>query len=125
MTTNNPSEQIRGRTIRFSWTDGPTKGSTHEHVFHQDGTVEWRSVDSGRAQQGADQGKGGGETGKSAERPKYSSVEVIDDVWLVSYLAQSGYTLTVALKFEDGSMVGVASNEKSWFPVRGRFQVIA
>ena len=31
---------IRGKTIRLKWTEGPTKGATHEHVFHNDGTVE-------------------------------------------------------------------------------------
>ena len=35
---------IRGKTIRLTWTDGPTKGTTHEHVFHDDGTVEWRDA---------------------------------------------------------------------------------
>ena len=36
--------RVRGRTIRFTWTDGPTAGKTHEHRFHHDGTVEWRAV---------------------------------------------------------------------------------
>ena len=39
------SDQINGKTIRLSWTDGPTKGTTQEHVFHKDGTVEWHSIE--------------------------------------------------------------------------------
>ena len=45
------AEAIRGKTVRLTWTEGPTRGATHEHVFHQDGTVEWH--DAGSA------GKGG------------------------------------------------------------------
>ncbi len=30
---------IRGKTLRFIWTEGPTQGRTHDHVFHPDGTV--------------------------------------------------------------------------------------
>jgi hypothetical protein len=118
MSANKSAEMIRGRTIRFIWTDGPTKGSTHEHVFHADGTVEWHSVP---------QAPGSGSANKqpeTSERPRYSSVEVTDDIWLVSYLAQSGYTLTVVLNFADASLVGIASNDKNWFPVRGRFEVV-
>ena len=36
---------IRGKTIQFRWTDGPTEGMTHEHVFHPDGTVEWHDAE--------------------------------------------------------------------------------
>jgi len=31
-------QRITGKTLRFSWKDGPTKGETHEHVFHEDGS---------------------------------------------------------------------------------------
>ena len=34
------SDQVSGKTIRLSWGDGPTKGTTQEHAFHKDGTVE-------------------------------------------------------------------------------------
>jgi hypothetical protein len=118
MAAKNPTDQVRGRTIRFSWTEGPTKGSTHEHVFHEDGMVEWHAVSDEKKKPAADQDRA------APERPRYSSVEVADDVWLISYLASSGYTLTVVLNFEDGSLVGIASNDKNWFPVRGRFQVM-
>lgn len=42
--TDQPAAAVRGKTIRLTWTEGPTKGLTHEHVFHQDGTVEWHDV---------------------------------------------------------------------------------
>ena len=48
MTTSKLSNQVSGTTVRLSWTDGPTKGTTQEHVFHKDGTVEWHSIEKKR-----------------------------------------------------------------------------
>jgi hypothetical protein len=45
-------------------------------------------------------------------------------VYLVSYLAPSGYTLTVTLNFRDQQLVGFVSSAKDWYPVRGTFQVV-
>jgi hypothetical protein len=106
------AEAIRGKTIRLTWTEGPTRGMTHEHVFHRDGTVEWRDADAA--------GKGGA----AKERPAYAAVEVADGVYAVSYLAPSGYTLTAVLNFRDQKVVGFASSAKDWHPVRGRFEVV-
>jgi hypothetical protein len=108
-------DPVRGRTIRLSWSEGPTQGTTQEHVFHDDGTVEWHSV-------GADAKKADPASG--AERPRYAASTLADGVALVSYLSKSGYTLTVALRFDDRSTIGFASNDKSWFPVRGTFEVV-
>lgn len=101
--------EIRGKTIRFIWTDGPTKGKTHEHVFHPDGTVTWSDAEAAK--------------GPSKEKPPYAATRAGDQVYLVSYLAPSGYTLTVALNFRDKQLVGFASSAKDWHPVRGTFQV--
>jgi phenolic acid decarboxylase len=105
-------QAIRGKTVRLTWTDGPTRGMTHEHVFHQDGTVEWHEAG------------GVGKGGAAKERPPYAAVEVADGVYAVSYLAPSGYTLTVVLNFRDQNVIGFASSAKDWHPVRGRFEVV-
>ena len=107
------AEAVRGKTVRLTWTEGPTRGATHEHVFHQDGTVEWH--DAG--------GAGKGDAVK--ERPPYAAVEVADGVYVVSYLAASGYTLTVVLNFRNQKVVGFASSAKDWHLVRGRFEVVS
>jgi hypothetical protein len=114
--------EVRGRTMRWTWTEGPTKGATHEHVFHEDGTVEWRGVDA--SQEGAPSGeKNEKKAGPSA---KYAAIRVTDEVCVVSYLAtDSGYTLTVVLNFRDNSTVGFASGAKEWFPVQGTFEVMS
>jgi len=95
---------VSGKTIRFSWTDGPTKGKTYEHIFHPDGTVEW---------------------GGSDDRTKYADEAVTEKVSMISYLSKSGYTLTAVLNFENGTIVGVASNETTWIPVHGTLTVTA
>ena len=104
---------IRGKTIQFRWTDGPTKGMTHEHIFHLDGTVEWHD-----AERRADRGG-------PSEKAIYGAVPVADGAYLVSYLAASGYTLTVVLNFQDQQLIGFASSSKEWFPVRGTFEVVS
>lgn len=109
------ADPVRGKTIRLNWSEGPTKGTAQEHVFHDDGTVEWHAV-------GADTKKGDPTSG--VERPRYAASTLADGVALVSYLSKSGYTLTVALRFDDRSTIGFASNDKSWFPVRGTFEVV-
>jgi hypothetical protein len=115
------SAKVTGKTVRLSWTEGPTKGTTQAHHFFADGTVEWHSEagDKPASQAGANKDA----AKKKPERPKYMAADIGADACLVSYLSQSGYTLTVALNFGDGSTVGVASNEKTWVPVRGSFEL--
>jgi phenolic acid decarboxylase len=95
----------------FHWTEGPTKGKTYEHVFHQDGTVEYYAAGAERK-------------GSSKELPEYAAVKVTDGVYAVSYLALSGYTLTTVLNFDDHRMVGFASGANDWHPVQGTFQIV-
>ena len=52
-------------------------------------------------------------------------MQVSDDICVVSYLAQSGYTLTVGMNFLDSSTVAIASNEKDRHPAHGSFEVMS
>jgi hypothetical protein len=104
------ANRIRGATLRYTWTEGPTKGATHEHIFNDDGSVVWRCVS-------------GPQKGHSGREKDYAAMKIADGAYLVSYLASSGYTLTVALNFQDNTMVGIASG-KDWFPCKGTFEVI-
>ena len=92
-------DPIRGRTLRWSYEDGPVKGKTFEHTFGEDGTVTWREV-------GAE--VGGGEAGA-----KYEVATVTDDVYVVAYLAASGWTLTTVVDTRARRIVSFASNEKA------------
>jgi len=111
MAATQRAPEIRGKTMRWTWTDGPTKGTSHEHVFHEDGTVEWRCTD-------------GPQQGQAAKEAEYAALKVADNIFLVSYLAASGYTLTVVLNFRDHSLVGFASGAKEWYPLRGTFSIV-
>jgi hypothetical protein len=130
MSANPTSEQVRGKTFRLTWTEGPTKGTAHDHDFHEDGTVEWKKPPAPGVKP-----KKVSKTRKAVKSaPKKAAVEansahymaadVGAHVCLVSYLAKSGFTLTVALNMLNGSVTGVASNEKSWFPVKGTFEAV-
>jgi hypothetical protein len=100
---------VRGKTLRFTWTDGPTQGATHEHVFHEDGTVEWHSAAAGTKQD-------------RPERVRFADERVAEGVRLASYLSRSGYTLTLVLNFQRRSIAGVASNDSQWMPVHGTLE---
>ena len=115
------AQSLAGRTLRWTFTEGPTAGKTFEHTFHPDGTVVWRGVD------GAAQDKPKREEGASASaspKVKYASFEVAPDTHLVSYLSEAGYTLTVALSFKTRQCYGVASNSESWYPLTGTFETV-
>ena len=113
MADDRKPDPITGKTIRFIWTDGPTKGATHEHVFNADGSVDYRKVSDGSAE------------GKMTHEKKYGAARLTDQVYVVSYLASSGFTLTVAIDFAGDGIVGFASNDKQWFPVKGTYEVVA
>ena len=104
--------EIRGKTMNWTWTDGPTKGKTHVHDFHEDGTVEWRDAGTPK------------KDGPAKERVEYAAIKVGNGIYLVSYLAPSGFTLTVALNFHDSKIVGFASGAKEWHPIQGTFEVV-
>jgi len=112
MADDRQTDRIQGKTINLSWDDGPTKGETHQHVFNADGSVDYRKLEDGKP------------GGKPTHEKKYGAVRVTDDVYVVSYLGSSGYTLTVVLNFHDGTTAGFASGAKEWFPVKGRFEVV-
>jgi hypothetical protein len=36
-------ESLRGKTVRWTFGDGPVAGMLFEHVLNEDGTVVWRA----------------------------------------------------------------------------------
>ena len=102
---------LSGKTLRWTFADGPVAGKTYEHTFNADGSVEYRSID-------------GASKGKPTRENECATVKVADGIFVISYLAASGYTLTVALNFHDRRMVGFASNSKKWYRQHGTFEVV-
>jgi hypothetical protein len=117
-------DPVRGKTIQWTYEDGPMAGKSFEHTFGNDGTVTWRETGGAdKATKPSSNGKQ--KTGKPATqaKAKYVVAEVNSDVCAVSYLSESGFTLTSVLDFDSGTVVSFASNEKELVPQRGVFEV--
>jgi len=102
---------LSGKTIRWTFVDGPTAGATFEHTLNEDGSIVWRALD-------------GAFKGASRREKAYGAARVGDDTWAVSYLAESGHTLTVVLNFSNHQAVGFASNDETWHQLSGTFEVV-
>ena len=97
------ADPFTGKTLRWSYVDGPVKGQTFEHVFGRDGMVVYR-------QPGAE---------STEKRIHYEVAPVGEDAFAVSYLSTNGWTLTTILDTRTGKIVSFASNEKQLFVQRG------
>ena len=106
------TDPIRGQTIRWSFDDGPMAEKVFEHSFDARGGVTWRML-------GVE-----GEGVKPSPNAKYEMSEVGEGVYAVSYLSDSGYTLTVVLDYRSGHVVAFASNEKVLSLQHGSFETI-
>lgn len=110
MTSTTLPDSLYGKTLRWTFKDGPTKDMTFEHTFENDGSVTWRSA---------------GPEAKDHRESASAAVKVSDDVHLVSYLSkESGYTITVALNLDTGAATCFASNGKEWVQQSGTFDVV-
>lgn len=102
------TDPIRGKTLRWTFTDGPMAGKTFEHSFEENGSVTFRSI-------------AGAAEGKPTEVKKYEAAKVSAQVCAISYMS-SGYTLTVVLDFEAGKLFAFSSNEKEMALQHGTFE---
>lgn len=118
------SDPLRGKTIRWTYDDGPMAGKNFEHTFGNDGMVTWRET-SGEERITKPPSNGKQKTSKPAPeaKAKYEVAPVNVDVCAVSYLSESGFTLTSVLDFASGTVVSFASNETELVPQRGMFEV--
>ena len=97
---------LAGKTQQWKFSEGPAKGTTYEHVFNADGTVSFRDV--------KDPPKPGGKA-----TTRYASYEVGPGMHFVTYLGDSGYTLTVLVDMNKKKLYSVASSSKEWYPATG------
>jgi hypothetical protein len=104
-------DPVRGRTIRWTWKDGPEKGSLVEHVFREDGLMLLRAVN-------------GRQKGSAQEGRKYESTRVDKDLYTVSYRTAAGATMTLLLNFKTRTLLGFSSDSEGWYPSRGTFAVM-
>jgi hypothetical protein len=99
---------LGGKTIRWIYADGPMKGKHFEHSFASDGTVTWK--EAGEAKPSAD------------SQAKYQFQRISDEVYVVSYLSNHGFTLTTVVDERSGAIVSFASNEKDLVVQRGSLE---
>ena len=99
------SDPIRGKTFRWTFTDGQMKGKTFDHTFRSDGKVEFVCTDGTM--------KGAG---------KYEYEKVGNDVYAVSYQVDKGYTLTTILDTSSHKLVAFSSNEKELQMQHGTYE---
>ena len=118
------SDPIRGKTIEWTYEDGPMAGKTFEHPCARAGTVTWREKSAeGKNPKPPTNGEQKTPKPGAEAKAKYEVASINDDVCAVSYLAASGFTLTSVLDFDSGAVVSFASNEKELIPQRGMFEV--
>jgi hypothetical protein len=101
---------VAGKTLRFTFEDGPMAMKTFEHVFEPSGAVRFREVDA---------------KGEGTVEKKYEAAAIGTDVHAISYLGSSGYTLTVVLDLRTKKLVAFASNEKMHAMQHGTFEEVA
>src|ERR1700758_558435 len=95
---------VRGKTLRWTFNDGPSKGTTYEHRFDENGIVHFHAVTPPSE-----------DKGQSESAAHYGSATIAEDVCAISYKGDAGYTLTTVLNFDDKRVVAFASNSDQWF----------
>jgi hypothetical protein len=100
---------ITGHSLRWRFADGAMAGKSFDHTFSRNGNVAFREV-------------GGDPNAKPGSADQYHVATVGRDVYAVSYLSSSGYTLTVVLDFATLKLVAFASNDKSLTVQQGTFE---
>ena len=109
-------DPVRGKTLHWTFTDGPAKGTTYEHSFGNDGIVRFHALESASKEKQSD--------GPAESEAQHGSAPISEDVCAVSYKGESGYTLTTILNFDERHMVAFASNSEQWFEQKGTFEVV-
>jgi MoaF N-terminal domain len=99
---------ISGKTLRFTFDDGPMAKKTIEHAFKDDGSLTFKMD--------GDKGEG-----KATKVDKYEVATVSPDVVAVSYLGSAGYTLTVVMDSKTKKLVAFSSNDKGVSVQHGSF----
>ena len=100
------NDPLRGKTLRFTFDDGPMAGKTYDHAFGTDGTVTWTEPTHGGA-------TGANAASDPESTAKYEFARINADIYVVTYLSKAGYTLTSIVDSSTGKLVSFASNEKS------------
>jgi hypothetical protein len=100
---------VAGKTLRFTFKNGPMAGKTFEHVFERSGSVRFHPMDA---------------TGEDTTVRDYESAAIGPDVAVISYLSSSGFTLTAVLDYRTKALVAFSSNDKMHLMQYGTFEEV-
>lgn len=113
----NAQLSLAGRTLRWKFPGGPTGDKVYEHTFREDGTVVFHEVHPPTEPAPARE-----PVSKRKQDISYESFEVGPGMHMMSYLSDSGYTLTVLANLGSGAVYGFASNGLEWHPLIGSLE---
>jgi hypothetical protein len=99
-----------GKTILWTFSEGQMANKSFLHSFANDGTVRYQMMK-------------GDEAGPMSEPVKCELASVGQNVGVVSYRVDKGYTLTVVLDFTTKKLVAFSSNADRLDMQQGTFEV--
>lgn len=110
-------DTLAGKTVRWTFEDGPTAGQEFEHRFGTDGDVAWSMPGAATDEL---ESTPSGDASAAYEEARIGSANLV----AFSYLAPSGWTLTGLLDPATSQITAFASNESTLVQQRGTFHVM-
>ena len=101
------SNQFYGKTIQHTWTEGAFAGGSFKNQYRSDNSALLECV-------------AGGFKGTKAELKTYSARNIGTNLWLMSWLEESGYSVSIVFDFNSKKVTGTISKPNAeFYPVSG------
>lgn len=106
------SNQFYGKTIQHTWTEGAFAGGSFKNQYRNDNSASLECV-------------AGGYKGTKAELKTYSARSLGKNLWLMSWLEESGYSVSIVFDFDNKKVTGTISKPNAeFYPVSGTIDSI-
>ncbi len=102
---------INGLTITYKWGEGDFEGAKYRIEYKANGTVSWKGLE-------------GWEKGESNIENNYYARKIDDDIYTISMLEESLWTVTLIFNTKTKRIYGCASNEKEIYKPEGILESI-
>lgn len=110
METTSHTSRIVGHTIQHTWKEGAFAGGSFKNTYKTDGSATLRCVE-------------GTYKGTIVEQ-KIATVRPLGKNFeMVSWLEESGYTVSIVFDFDTMKITGLISNAKEYYPLSGIFTI--
>jgi len=101
------SNQFYGKTIQHTWTEGAFAGGSFKNQYRSDNSASLECV-------------AGGYKGTKVELKTYSARNIGNNLWLMSWLEESGYSVSIVFDFTNKKVTGTISKPNAEiYPVSG------